>query len=72
LEVDENFNVDKEQVKAMLELQKKKRDYLFKAPPPRIKDGNPQAPDLSPKPLSKLSSSELQEKLRQALSKQLK
>ena len=67
LEVGDDFSLDKEQVRAMLEKTKEERSWLFSKPAPNVQTGVPAKPDVSAKGLSDLS---LDEKVRM-LSKQL-
>lgn len=69
LEVDENYNVNKDQVKAMLEMQQKKRSWLFQKGAPKIFDGKPVTGPTT-KSTGDLSLEETQSALRQALAKQ--
>lgn len=60
LDVSDDFMVDAEQVKTMLEDVKKKRPYLFQKEAPKFIDGKPQSGDLKQKDWKK---STLNEKL---------
>lgn len=61
LEIGDDFSIDKEQVKNMLESVKEQRSWLFDKPAPNVQTGTPAKPNLEGKTLNDLS---LDEKLR--------
>lgn len=69
--IDDQFNVDRNSVKAMMEDFKKNRDYLFAGRPgPKIEGGTPVKAESKPvKSLDKMSTQEIEETLRQKYNK---
>jgi hypothetical protein len=56
--IDDNFNVDKNNVKVLLEDVRKSKSYLFKQPAPKVIDATPSKPEEPKLELSKMTIAE--------------